>query len=304
MEIEEKKTLTLLPFYKRCSKCSRLAYKVQIIEEEVFFECANCQTVTKWTYQTVLRRSRISFDLIEKLVVFYLDRKTPLDVFSILKYNFIANSVNLKTIISYFSLFDRIVMKFYLQELDCLLFEDEVEIDESYLFKPKKSYAPHRNYANGQWIFGIFQRKSSRFIIFPITSREQNNLHNVIFKFIKTGTTIYSDSFSVYVNNRVFPKKSKLDVYGYQHKFINHREEFVSSLFNDVHTNNIENVWKQLKQFIRIQRITQLYIPSIARFYFYRMISKDEQKRILFQGLKEEHLKKRDELIDDILHKF
>ena len=109
--------------------------------------------------------------------------------------------------------------------------------DESYLFKPKKSHPPHRKYANGQWVFGIFQRKSSKFIIFPITSREQNNLHHVIFKFIKTRATIYSELFFSLCQQSSFPEKTKLDVYGYQYKFVNHREGFVSSLFNDLHTN-------------------------------------------------------------------
>ena len=94
-------------------------------------------------------------------------------------------------------------MNYYLKQLDSIVFENSVEIDESYLFKPKPSLAPHRGYANALWVFRIYQRDTKKFIIFPVTSRRQENLLHIIFKFIKPGTLIYSDSFTVYVNNRV-----------------------------------------------------------------------------------------------------
>ena len=103
---------------------------------------------------------------------------------------------------------------------------------------------------------------------FPVTSREEANLLQVIFRFIKPRSTIYLYSFSCYVNNRAFPKKSKLAKYEEIHHFINHKKEFVSPLFKKMHINNIENLWKQLKQLIRKNGITTMYIPAIARFYF------------------------------------
>lgn len=185
------------------------------------------------------------------------------------------------------------------------VFDGEVEIDESHLFKEKHSFAPHRNYALGSvWIFGICKRKSSDFIFFPVTSREEENLLQVIFRFIKPRSIIYSDSFSCYVNNRVFPKKSKLAKYEYIHYFINHKKEFVSPLFKKMHTNNIENLWKQLKQQIRKDGITKMYIPAIARFYFFKTLCNEEQYKIIKKGLHSKTIESKENLIDSILSRF
>jgi len=35
-------------------------------------------------------------------------------------------------------------MEYYLQELNSVIFEGELELDESHLFKEKASFAPHR----------------------------------------------------------------------------------------------------------------------------------------------------------------
>ena len=78
------------------------------------------------------------------------------------KYQFINQGVNKKTVIHYFTIFDRVIMRFYINELNCKIFEGEVEIDESHLFKTKPSFAPHRNLSLGDvWLFGISQRSNA-----------------------------------------------------------------------------------------------------------------------------------------------
>jgi len=77
----------------------------------------------------------------------FVDKRTPSEVESILKYDFIDQQLNLKTIQHYFSIFNRIRMDLYLEELDCIMLENEVEIDESHLFKTKPSFAAHRSLA-------------------------------------------------------------------------------------------------------------------------------------------------------------
>ena len=165
----------------------------------------------------------------------------PSGAHSIMKYKFINEDISLNSIIHYFEVFNRIVMEYYISKLDSILLDGEVEIDESHLFKEKASYAPHRGYAlSAVWLFGICKRGTKDFIIFPVTNRTESNLLKVIFKYIKVGSTIYSDSFSCYVNNSVFPRESKLMKYNYIHHFVNHKEEFVSALFTKIHTNTIE----------------------------------------------------------------
>ena len=100
-------------------------------------------------------------------------------------------------------------MEFYLEELNCIFLNGEVQIDdESHLFKPKYSFAPCRTYTlDSVWIFGICQRSTGNFILFPVTSRDGMNLLKIIFKFIERRPIIYSDCFSCYVNNHTFLKK-------------------------------------------------------------------------------------------------
>jgi hypothetical protein len=50
---------------------------------------------------------------------------------------------------------------------------------------------------------------------------------------------------SVYVNSRY--NISNIEQYGYQHYWVNHKEFFVSPIDNDIHTNNIERVWRSLR---------------------------------------------------------
>ena len=93
-----------------------------------------------------------------------------------------------------------------------LLLEKEVEIDESHLFREKKSSTPHRQYKHGHiWLFGAKERNSSKFFIIALKNRTEATLIPIIRKHIKIGSTIYSDSFSVYVNNN--RKESKLQKY-------------------------------------------------------------------------------------------
>ena len=224
---------------------------------------------------------------------------------SILQYNFVNKKLNPKTIEHYYSIFNRIIMEIHIQGLDCLLFNNEVEIDESHLFKTKPSFAAHRSLSlSAVWLFGICERNTKRFIIFPVSSRDETNLLKIIFKFIKIGTTFYSDCFSCYVNNHSFPKKSKLSNYNYIHKYVNHKNEFVSSLFSTTHTNTVENLWKQVKTEIRKQKVSVNYIPAIARFYFLRSKSKEEQISLLIKGLQRNDIKKFEDLVEIINSKF
>ena len=123
-----------------------------------------------------------------------------------------------------------------------------VPSDETYLVKEKKSSAPHRPYKNhSKWLFGIRKRGTSNFIVVPVQKRDIETLHSLILKHIKINSKVYSDCYSVYVNNNASPKTSKLKQYGYIHYFVNHRVEFVSALINTIHTNTIESLWKEIK---------------------------------------------------------
>lgn len=303
--ISQSWSFRLAPSYKKCPQCFQYTFNQKKLCDGVFFSCLTCSKLIKWSFGNILAKIHVKEDDLLRIITMFLDRKTPSECNSILKYEFIDKGLNLKTVEHYYNIFNRIAMQYYLNQLDSIQFEGEVEIDESHLFKPKPSKAPHRNNSlNAVWLFGICQRSTRMFIVFPVSNREETNLIKTIFKFIKIGATIFSDCFSSYVNNQVFPRQSKLAAYNYKHKYVNHKQEFVSALFRTTHTNNIENLWKLIKQEIRRQKITKNYIPAIARFLFFKTSSREEQIKIMLKALQSNELKDFEELVDIISNKF
>ena len=100
------------------------------------------------------------------------------------------------------------------------------------------------------WLFGIKDRISKASLIVPLHSRLEEIILQLIRRFTKIGIQIFSDSFASYVNNRRNAKESKLIQYGYSHEFVVHKIEFVSC-FPDIHTNSIEGLWKDFKNFYK-----------------------------------------------------
>ena len=137
----------------------------------------------------------------------------------------------------------------------------------------------------GLGLFGMRKRNSSDFIVFPVEKRDMATLHFLILKHIETNSTIYTDCFSVYVNNRVIPKTSHLERYGYTHLYVNHKIEFVSSIFNDVHTNSIESLWKELRTYLTKMYSTDEFMFTITRYFFTKNFPKDKQFQILMKKL-------------------
>lgn len=281
--------LSLLPKYKNCINCSSLLTQIQNIDNTYYFTCKACNQVTEWNTFTIFNNCKISPDKIEKLLTLFLDNKTASEADSILKYSFVNQGLNIKTIYRYYELFNNVVYDYVDRKMRSAMLNGEVELDETYLFKEKKSKAPHRPYKNSsQWLFGMRQRNSSNFLVFPVEERNKETLIPLIIKHIEIYSTIYSDSFSVYVNNRTTPKKSHLNQYGYIHKFVNHKIEFVNKLFQSIHTNTIESLWKEIKNYLRKSRSTNKYLFIIYRYYFTKEISKEIQLELLINCLQTE----------------
>ena len=157
-------TSQLLPLYKHCKKCDSILLKTDIIKCEPYFYCNKCHMYTKWCHNTMLTKMQIPLTQLQKLLAIFLNGKTPSEAFHILHYDFVNEDICQTTIINYYDRFNRILMEYYLTQLDTILLEGEVEIDESHLFKQKVSSAPHRQYAShAVWLFGLCKRKSSDF---------------------------------------------------------------------------------------------------------------------------------------------
>lgn len=117
-----------------------------------------------------------------------------------------------------------------------------VEIDESLIAKRKY----HRGrLVNERWVFGGIERLNGgrirRFAEF-VPNRSEATLLPIIQRRIRQSTRIMSDGWAAYRN---------LPIHGYQHHVVNHSQNFVHPTNREVHTQGIENQWRQLKRWLR-----------------------------------------------------
>ena len=152
--------------------------------------------------------------------------------------------------------------------------------------KKKKSFAPVRPYTySGVYLIGFIERSTRKILIFPTVKRSTEIFIPLLLRHVEVKSVIYTDSYSVYVNNQRQPPESKLMEYGYIHKFINHKQSFVNEIFKDIHTNTIERFWRTIKEHLKKHKVESLYLLCIGRFYFHRSLDKLEQLNLLSKSL-------------------
>jgi len=96
-----KKMISLIPIYQKCVKCRSFLTEHQEVIENIKFYCSSCEIYTLWSNGTKLHSSQIHYSLIEKLMMMFLDKKTPHDAFDILGYHFVDSKLNINTIRNY-----------------------------------------------------------------------------------------------------------------------------------------------------------------------------------------------------------
>ena len=137
-----------------------------------------------------------------------------------------------------------------------------MEIDETLIVR--------RKYERGRilsqiWLFGGIELASKRRFIVPLTGdvgekRDRATLIPLIQKYIKSGSVIYSDSWGAYRGLREL---------GYEHSSVNHSENFVDPGDKAVHTQNIERLWRDVKEWVKRPGIRAKYLHQyLARYLF------------------------------------
>lgn len=112
-----------------------------------------------------------------------------------------------------------------------------VEIDES-KFGKRKYNRGHR--VEGQWVFGAYEQGSGLIFMVPVEKRDRDTLLPIIHKWIKPGTTIYSDKWKAYDGLDKDPK------YHYIHHSVNHSVTYKDPITSAC-TNGIEGSWRPAK---------------------------------------------------------
>lgn len=153
-----------------------------------------------------------------------------------------------------------------------------VEIDETLIVKRK--YERGRLLAQ-TWLFGAIERQSKHCVVVPLVEpgsvkRDAATLVPLIKKYILPGSVIVSDSWRAYCN---------LSKENYTHKVINHSENFVDPSDSEVHTQNIERLWRDIKEWIKRPGIRSTFLQQyISRYLFLRST---EEGREVHRFLKE-----------------
>ena len=126
-----------------------------------------------------------------------------------------------------------------------------IEIDEAALTSKRKGLNGRIPYKM-LWVFGLFCRESKSSYIFLIPNRRTDIIFMLIDYFVESGSIIISDQFSLYVNKggntrilQKIPEKS------FHHYWTNHSYQWTNALDPQIHTNNIERTWREMRKVVR-----------------------------------------------------
>ena len=150
----------------------------------------------------------------------------------------------------------------------------QVEIDETFFCKRK------HNVGRGLskiWVFGGIERNSDRFFLVPLVDEHEGRsaavLVPLIKKFILPGTTVISDCWRSY---------SKLCDEGFEHWTVNHSVNFVDPSNPEIHTQHVERLWLDFKQWTKRPGLSRKYMRQyVARYLFSRRTGENRQHEFL-----------------------
>ena len=116
-----------------------------------------------------------------------------------------------------------------------------VEIDEIHLCTRKYNRGRILR-TQHEWAFGGYERGTGRVFVARVAHKDAQTLIPILKRFVRPGTTIYSDGWLAY---------RSLDQHGFVHDVdmhtVIHDENFVNPNEPDCHTNNIERHWADIR---------------------------------------------------------
>jgi transposase-like protein len=117
-----------------------------------------------------------------------------------------------------------------------------VEIDESVIAKRKYNRG---RLIKQRWVFGGLERlhgQRPRRFVELVPNRTRATLLAIIQRRIRPGSIIMTDGWKAY---------QTLSLHGYQHHVVNHSQNYVDPSDRQIHTQGVENQWRQLKRWLR-----------------------------------------------------
>jgi transposase-like protein len=136
-----------------------------------------------------------------------------------------------------------------------------VEVDETFMGGKGKNrrYVANFNEKPKEVVMGMIQREGKAYLKHVLNTGKWT-LINQIKQNVDPRAHIVTDEWRAYAN---LPK------FGYKHSFVNHKETYVNG---DVHTQNAENMWSQVKRGIYgvYRKVSKKYLQAYADEYAFR----------------------------------
>jgi hypothetical protein len=255
--------------YKKCDLCNTNT-KFYMIEK--IFKCRNykCRKAKSPFRGTIFSKMKLPINTQLHILYEFL-KKTPCSSISS------SLQVDKNTITMYNKIFRK-----YLRDKQKFIKNNKIggrnkilEIDESKIAKRKYNKGHH---FEGAWVIGGIERsmlknkirnENKKLFLCPIEERNSINIDNIVKKYVKKGTMIYTD---------LWKGCNNLKKIGYKHMTVNHSKYFKGPITN-VHTNHIEGTWSALKQSIiprnRTKKDILLHLKEYREYNIWKKFLKD-----------------------------
>ncbi|KAG0421362.1 hypothetical protein DMUE_6297, partial [Dictyocoela muelleri] len=199
------------------------------------FRCNSryCRKSFSLLYKSVFAGSRLTFiqicDLIWNHAYRYVQRQTVRE-----------SGIGLKTTNKFCKIFLEKENEYYATLSTNFTADDVFEIDETHIFSRKNNQG---RILRGQsyWVIGIIARNNKKIRLFVTNRRTKSIIRGFITSNIPENSIIMTDGWRGYAG---------LEELGYYHQIVNHKESYVNPENNFIHTNNIERLWRSLKEFL------------------------------------------------------
>lgn len=246
--------------FSTCVTCDNI---IELNINSLFYTCSKtyrrqnrirkCKTKKNAKKGTWFSKAHLSLEDIVYFVVLWLRLPFP-------RQNFIMRELHCssKTVVDWSSFCRELCVQWVVEHSDKIGGIGKiVEIDEAKFGRRK--YNRGRS-IEGQWVFGGIDRESRKVFFVPVPDRTAQTLLNVIKQWILPGTTIISDCWRAYDN---------LEREGFNHLAVNHSLHFVDPNDSNIHTQNIERIWRNVRGAIpRYGRKQHHFIGYLAEFLF------------------------------------
>ena len=157
---------------------------------------------------------------------------------------------------------------------DSDLLTGEVEIDEMYITPNSRFTKKPMIKGDEEVVFGAVER-SGRVKVKHIKNATSNILISEVQKSVDFKANVYTDGLLAY---------HTLYNTGWKHKSVNHQKEYVSSTDPKVHTQNIENLWSNMRRGIRgvYRHVDAKYLQAYIDEYAFRYSNRNKPSGYMF----------------------